>query len=112
MVVEISLALALLAVCLPISTVAERMLGEKDPASIVCDEYSAFLFTLVLAPPEPVYLVAAFLLFRMFDIVKPWPLNVVQRSVKGGLGIMADDFLAALYTLATLWLAMLFVFSA
>jgi len=69
----------------------------EDPPAVVVDEVAAQWLVLVLMPLEPWRYLAAFLLFRLFDIVKPWPVNLADRTIKGGFGTMLDDVLAALY---------------
>jgi len=79
--------------------------GADDPGAIVIDEVAAQWLVLLTAPMEPLAWALAFLLFRLFDIVKPWPVSWVDRRVRGGLGVMLDDVLAAGY--AALALALL-----
>ena len=69
----------------------------KDPGAIVIDEVAAQWLVLLPAPLDPISYAAAFLLFRIFDIWKPWPVRLADRRVPGGLGIMLDDLLAAVY---------------
>jgi len=69
-------------------------LGVHDHGGIVWDEFVGFWLTMVAAPPGWPWVVAGFLLFRLFDIVKPFPINWFDRHIKGGLGIMLDDALA------------------
>ncbi len=76
--------------------------GRNDPGFIVIDEVAAQWLVLVAAPLDWRAYAAAFVLFRIFDILKPWPADAVERRVKGGLGIMLDDIVAALYALALL----------
>jgi|SRR5208337_4866565 len=76
---------------------AEIMLGKKDSPSIVIDEIAGFLIAMFMLPSGWGYLAAGFVLFRLFDITKPWPLRGLQ-SVHGGLGVMIDDIGAAIYT--------------
>jgi phosphatidylglycerophosphatase A len=71
-----------------------RDLGVHDHGGIVWDEFVGFWLTMVAAPPGWPWVVAGFLLFRLFDIVKPFPINWFDRHIKGGLGIMLDDALA------------------
>lgn len=71
--------------------------GVKDPGAMVIDEVAAQWLVLLPAPLNPLAFVAAFLLFRIFDIWKPWPVGLADRRVTGGLGIMLDDLLAAVY---------------
>jgi phosphatidylglycerophosphatase A len=68
-----------------------------DHSGIVFDEIIGYLLTMLAAPHGLVWLVIGFLLFRFFDIVKPWPIRFVDQNVTGGLGIMLDDVLAAIY---------------
>ncbi len=82
-----------------------RALGQHDHGGIVWDEAVAFLLVLFFTPDELPWQLAAFALFRLFDIVKPPPIGYFDRHVHGGLGVMLDDLLAALYTLLCLALA-------
>lgn len=84
---------------------AERALGGgKDPGAIVIDEVAGMLLSVLAVPLTPMTLLVAFLLFRVFDVVKPFPANVAQR-LRGGLGVMTDDLIAGLYALALVLLA-------
>ncbi len=82
--------------------VAARASGRSDPGVIVIDEIAAQWLVLVFAPLDWRAYGAGFLLFRVFDIVKPWPIRTVERRVKGGAGIMLDDVLAAFYAVILL----------
>jgi phosphatidylglycerophosphatase A len=77
--------------------VTARDLGVHDHPGIVWDEIVGFAVTMIALPPTWVWVMAGFILFRIFDIWKPWPINWLDRHVKGGLGIMLDDLLAAVY---------------
>lgn len=77
--------------------------GEHDPGAVVIDEIAGQWLVLVAASPDPWSYAAAFLLFRAFDITKPWPASSVERHISGGLGIMLDDIVAALYAMVLLW---------
>lgn len=79
-----------------------RALGVADHGSIVWDEIVAIWLVLWLTPPTPLWQATAFVLFRFFDIVKPPPIRWVDDRTRGGLGVMADDLLAAGYTLLAL----------
>ncbi len=79
-----------------------RRLGVHDHGGIVWDEFVGLWLVLLWIPFELVWWVAAFLLFRLFDIVKPWPIRWLDRRVGGGFGIMIDDILAAVYALVPL----------
>jgi phosphatidylglycerophosphatase A len=80
------------------SGVAERMLNEKDSSHIVIDEFAGYTLSVLLLPPTLPYLIAAFLLFRFFDILKPPPIGWIEKTFPGGAGVMADDLLAGIYT--------------
>jgi len=75
----------------------EKIFGEKDPGEIVIDEFGGMLISLYRIPPTMGYVVAGFLLFRFFDIVKPGPIRNLEK-LKGSLGIMSDDIIAGVYT--------------
>lgn len=77
-----------------------RRIGVHDHSGIVFDEVVGMLITLVVARPEPLWIAVAFLCFRLFDIWKPWPIRDLDHSLSGGLGIMLDDVLAAVYAAA------------
>ena len=79
-----------------------RSSDHHDPGFIVIDEIAAQWLVLLAAPLDWRFYGAAFLLFRLFDITKPWPARLVERRVAGGLGIMLDDIVAALYALVLL----------
>jgi phosphatidylglycerophosphatase A len=76
--------------------------GRDDPGFIVIDEVAAQWLVLVAAPLDWRAYASAFLLFRVFDITKPWPARTIERRVAGGLGIMLDDVVAAFYGLVLL----------
>lgn len=71
-----------------------RELQAQDPSAIVWDEILGFLLAMTAAPPGWPWLLAGFILFRGFDILKPWPIGTLDKRVKGGLGIMLDDIAA------------------
>jgi phosphatidylglycerophosphatase A len=78
----------------------------RDPGIVVVDEVAGQWLVVLAAPIEPTAWLAAFLLFRLFDIWKPWPVGWADRQVKGGPGIMLDDVLAAGYAVVALKAAM------
>ena len=80
-------------------------LGMDDHSSMVWDEFVAFLLVLAIVPREFAWQLGAFVAFRFFDIVKPPPIRWFERRYKGGFGVMADDILAAGYTLLVLAVA-------
>ena len=73
-------------------------LGVHDHGAIVWDEVVGYLAAMTAAPPGWAWAVLGFLLFRLFDICKPFPIRWLDRRVPGGLGIMLDDLTAALYS--------------
>ncbi len=75
----------------------ERIFGRKDPNCVVIDEVSGMLLSLALLPYDVRIVVAGFILFRVFDALKPFPADKLQ-FLKGSAGIMSDDIMAALYT--------------
>jgi phosphatidylglycerophosphatase A len=77
-------------------TIAERHFGRSDPGQVVVDEVMGMLITLFLNPVGWKGAAVAFLLFRLADIIKPWPANRLER-LHGGVGVMADDGMAAVY---------------
>src|SRR5207302_9670790 len=79
--------------------------GLHDPGFIVIDEVVAQWLVLLAAPLDWRWYAAAFLLFRLFDIAKPWPIRLVERRVAGGFGIMLDDVVAAIYALLLMLIA-------
>jgi len=74
----------------------QELLGRTDPSEVVIDEVAGFLATMLLFPPSLVNVGLGFILFRFFDIVKPWPVRQTER-LKGGFGIVVDDLLAGVY---------------
>ena len=76
---------------------AERIFGKKDCRVIVIDEVVGVFFTMFLFPPTLFYLSAGFLLFRVFDIVKPFPAGWIDRKISGGTGVVLDDIVAGIY---------------
>lgn len=81
---------------------AGTALGVADHGALVWDEIVAFLLVLVTTPRGWSWWIAAFVLFRFFDIVKPWPIRQIERVVKGGVGVMLDDVIAAVFTILIL----------
>src|SRR6266581_2740727 len=80
---------------------AERLIGGKDPGAIVVDEVAGMILSVLLLPRTVPVLVAGFLLFRLFDVIKPFPAGTSQR-LAGGVGVMIDDVIAGLYALVVL----------
>lgn len=107
-VVEIGLIAGLFLAGVWAGTTAERYFGGIDPGPVVLDEVVGMLITLAFIPVGPSGAVAGFVLFRVFDVIKPFPARQFER-LHGGLGVMADDAMAAIYAnlslRALLWLA-------
>lgn len=83
-----------------------RRLGRHDHPGIVFDEVAGILLTVLAVPtPSVLWIALAFVLFRIFDIWKPWPIRDLDHSVPGGVGIMLDDLMAAAYAAACLVIA-------
>jgi phosphatidylglycerophosphatase A len=85
------------------ATVVVKRTGNTDHQSIVIDEVVGILLTTSIAPHEWGWYFVAFILFRLFDIWKPWPVRWVDRRWKSALGTMMDDALAAVMATAVLW---------
>lgn len=99
------LCAALFAIGVGVCHIAERDLGVHDHPGIVWDEITGYFVTMIAAPRGWPWMIAGFAAFRLFDILKPWPIRQVDRRVAGGLGIMLDDLLAGVYAALVLWLA-------
>jgi len=82
---------------IPICDIAAKKLDEHDFGGIVWDEIAGYLITMWLVPFSWQAMVLGFILFRFFDILKPWPIKWIDRQVHGGLGIMLDDVLAGVF---------------
>ncbi len=87
---------------------AEKILG-KDSTYIVIDEFCGYLLSVLFIPKSISYLVSGFILFRIFDVLKPPPIRWLEKTVPGGAGIMLDDILAAFYANICLQLWRLFI---
>jgi phosphatidylglycerophosphatase A len=93
-------ALIVTAIGIPASTITAREASRKDPGFIVIDEVAGQLFALILTPPNWAHAALALLLFRLFDIFKPWPIRRLE-ALPTGTGIMLDDVAAGLLALLT-----------
>lgn len=76
---------------------AEKIFDRKDPREVVIDEVVGMLVTLIHAPSHPVAWLLGFVLFRFFDILKPFPIRIIDQRVQGGVGIVLDDLVAGVY---------------
>lgn len=81
------------------ASAAEKVLGMHDNSAVVIDEFAGMFVAVMFYPPVWYYALLAFVLFRIFDIFKPFPVFVADRRVGGALGVMLDDILAGIYAL-------------
>ena len=100
--VQLAVLAGLFLLGLPVCGRTARALGVHDHPAIVWDEVVAMALVLVVADGSPASLVVGFALFRLFDVWKPWPIRWFDRRVHGGLGVMLDDLVAALFAAAGL----------
>ena len=107
--VYLGVLLLLIVVSIYICGESARQLKTHDHSGIVLDEICGYLVTMIWVPDSWLWLVLGFLLFRLFDIWKPWPIGLVDRKVQGGLGIVIDDVLAGVFAAICLQLAILFM---
>ena len=89
--------------------VASRELGVHDHPGIVWDEFVGYWITMWALPSSWMWVVAGFVVFRILDIAKPWPISLLDRKVKGGFGIMIDDIVAGILACGVLHLARVFI---
>ena len=94
--VELTAIIVLFAIGIWSGTIAEHHFDDVDPAPVVLDEVVGMLITLAFLPVSAAGAIVGFFVFRVFDVVKPWPSARFER-LPGGLGVMADDGMAALY---------------
>jgi phosphatidylglycerophosphatase A len=80
-----------------------RRLGVHDHPGIVWDEIAGYTVTMLAAPHDWYWLLCGFMLFRILDIVKPWPIREADHSLRGGLGIMLDDIIAGVFAAAIMF---------
>jgi phosphatidylglycerophosphatase A len=85
---------------------ASRQLEVHDHPGIVWDEFVGYWITMWALPTDWIWVLAGFAVFRVYDIVKPWPVSVLDRRVGGGFGIMVDDILAGVMACFTLHIVM------
>lgn len=79
------------------SHAAHMLLGKDDPSEVVIDEATGFCLSVFLLPLTFLNLCLGFLIFRIFDILKPFPINVIDKRIKGGAGIVLDDIVAGVF---------------
>ncbi len=90
-------------VAVKISDEADALFGGHDSGKIVIDEIAGYLVAMLLIPPQIEYLIIGFVAFRFFDILKPYPVGMIDKKVRGGLGVVLDDIAAGIYANITLW---------
>jgi phosphatidylglycerophosphatase A len=96
-VVYLGLVAALFVAGIGLCAHAARRLGVHDHPGIVWDEIVGYLVTMTLAPAGWLWVLLGFALFRLFDVLKPWPIRWLDRRVHGGFGIMLDDLVAGIF---------------
>ncbi len=99
-----ALCVPLFAIGVKICAMSDELLGMHDHSGVNYDEIVAMLLVLAFVPATPLAWVLAFVAFRVFDIIKPWPIGWVDRHVSGGFGVMIDDILAAIMALLVMTL--------
>ncbi|MDC3181134.1 phosphatidylglycerophosphatase A [Gammaproteobacteria bacterium] len=102
LLVQLSTFIFVLGISFYAAHIYGKQIGDSDHRSIVCDEVSGLLWVLLLVAPSHWWL--AFIIFRGFDILKPWPICWLDRALKGALGCMLDDLLAGVMTYISLLL--------
>jgi phosphatidylglycerophosphatase A len=105
----IPLVMGLFLLGIPICAHTTQRLGVHDHPGIVWDEIVGYLVTMTFAPPGWIWIATGFVLFRVFDVIKPWPIGWCDRRVHGGLGIMLDDLLAGVMAAVVLHLIVVFL---
>lgn len=83
---------------------SSKLLSMHDHGGIVWDEFVGYWITMLVAPSGLIWIVIGFILFRLFDILKPFPINIFDKHVHGGLGIMLDDAVAGVFAWISLQL--------
>ncbi len=94
---------ALIVFAIWVTTKAQEQFEEVDPPQVVIDEIAGFIVTMAFHRPSFALAVTGFILFRMFDIVKPWPVRWFERRFPDGRGVVLDDVMAGIYANATLF---------
>lgn len=88
---------------------ASDELGVHDHGGIVWDEFVGLWITMIAVPISWPNAILGFLLFRFFDVLKPWPIKLIDEKVNGGFGIMLDDVLAAIFALITMHITLIWI---
>lgn len=83
----------------------EKQTKAHDSSFIVIDEVVAILYVFALLPQASIFfIITGFVIFRVFDAIKPWPINLMDQKISGAAGVMLDDLMAGVYTLIVLWI--------
>jgi phosphatidylglycerophosphatase A len=93
---EIAIIVCFVIIAIFIADEAEKLLGQKDPGSIVIDEIAGMMVTFAGLPFNGVTAVSGFIIFRILDIAKPFPIRAIEKRLKGGTGIVVDDLVAGI----------------
>ncbi len=102
------LLLLLTGTAIYLSRAAEILYAAKDPPCIVIDEVVGFLWTMLWVPPTLPGIILGFIFFRLFDILKPFPIRALQDKLPGGYGVVGDDVMAGIYSCLVLHLLIRF----
>lgn len=84
-------------------------LQKEDPSAVVWDEIVGYLVTMMAAPSGWQWILIGFVLFRLFDIWKPWPISYLDKNLHGGLGIMVDDVVAGIFSFVSLQILIIYL---
>jgi len=105
LLLSISFILLFIFFAVGIASAAEKILNQQDPAKIVIDEMAGLMVTFTGLPFNLTTAIAGFIVFRAFDILKPFPIRTLERKLAGGTGVVFDDVLAGIYANLILRLA-------
>jgi phosphatidylglycerophosphatase A len=94
--IEITVIVVFVGIAILVADKAEKILAQKDPGSIVIDEIAGMMVTLTGLPFNGVTVVTGFVIFRILDIAKPFPIRAIEKRLKGGVGIVVDDLIAGI----------------
>ena len=94
----LGLTLGFVLISILIAQAYEKFFGTHDAKEVVIDEVAGYLVAFAWLPSEWIWYALAFVVFRIFDAAKPFPINIVDKKVKGGVGVVADDLLAGVIT--------------
>jgi phosphatidylglycerophosphatase A len=101
--------IALIPLSIWASRISQQLLEKDDPAEVVIDEAAGLLVAVFLIPFSLLGFIMAFFLFRVFDILKPYPIGIIDKRIKGGAGIVLDDIVAGIYANICLRIFMVFL---